>query len=1452
MKSSKEWKDLVEKYGEARALLHFNKQIINGSPMEEIERQVKTFSQSESIPSQFDKALNLLSKRFKFPYRVIYAPDEKWRGKYLYDGNTRIVVVNSAHADVTTPFHEYYHPAVRILYNKNQKLFESILAQARLAGYAHKEAEEAVVEFLAAKAVAKGFDFYMASFLDFVKRVFGIKTTLSSATKLSEVLAILNRSNVDISGETTLFEAFKNMDEMVRTIRGTLRDRPDEVRPDFLSILEKEFVGVSTSDTSDFYQDKAGNNLAKRLSAFVADEFSTRIKNRRISQSQWAAIEIFSREGITVNEKTMDTITDRIMFQGLPMSFKDVVAEMDKVFARQRLYGKMVHAYIQYLVENDPQKKAAAKTSALQYAKDYGEPFISLETHPDLVRISENLNSIMETAGIFIPTVETLGVPREKFDRIASEIVYTSDIIQDSDGNNIGTTADGLIQHENGDFSLVDWKTGNITSDMTSPILLEYGEKLGIPDSKLSRAYLELAIRALMLKAKFPNATFRNIQLVKIDKQGHSRAMKLDLELYLHLIENYVKATNAAKHADMSKDGLFDVHNYRGAASSIVRVFDQIKNLPFEDQLQYLKTQLSALYQRRSKEEVESDPILKKQSKLYTEAILELEKVHGTNLDSQTKDLPYLGKGFKNFSDIANPKVQALHKIVLAAKDKVTAKMTEYSAEHDKLFKAVANESAENRRKVIDTLASISAGISIFTLQPWLFGATLIAYKLIKRGVLPKTSETFAFMWRESTDPHRPGMYLNTTNQYILNGKVQQMTEAQKNYRDFVYATMRREYKAMASQVVGYKFDNPNKPLYKSEALGIPAELPEDFMPRIPKPLEELREDEIQQKGFMSGVMGIKTSLNHRAKVFLTSFIEDQFENKANPIPLKFFMHSNSSIVENKAHSLNAEAAFKMFLGNVLYKQHMDEVYDLYVGTTNAISDERDELGNKKYPQLTDWLNDTIYTQVLQRSKSTDLMTRNWRLKVGNFIHAVTGLPKNTELIISQDRMLRLLKSMTTFTVMAYKIWGPVRNTLVIGLSNLSKTTQPIFSSIVGISPDGVDNMDIKGARDVFKDYIAKKMVGKEDDSKLWNLAKKFSFLPDNLPYQVSQHGLLSQSIKMSGTSHAYMFYQMGENFGALWHLAALARATKITTAEGKTMSVWDAYDDHGNWIAGKRGEVQIANGVTQDLYELDTLEMKTFRRAYEQLQGSYRQEEKTALEATVIGDFIFQFKKYFYQFMKVLYGSPYKDVTMGKYVLTGKKPDGMPTYQWHSEVFQGQMTVLAGSLLAFPAAAANWVRGEGENTMKVYLNEKIQGTSNTIQGSRKRALASLLNTGLWFVMLLVLFNGFFDDDDDDTFLARELERTLHDVTRGASYKDVFDTMEKPIVAAQKISDLGNAAWAFMTDGIRGKTTKDGWLKGSKTLLRATPFMSGYMQLQDVFKDDHIEDQGKLFGIVPR
>jgi len=113
-----------------------------------------------------------------------------------------------------------------------------------------------------------------------------------------------------------------------------------------------------------------------------------------------------------------------------------------------------------------------------------------------------------------------------------------------------------------------------------------------------------------------------------------------------------------------------------------------------------------------------------------------------------------------------------------------------------------------------------------------------------------------------------------------------------------------------------------------------------------------------------------------------------------------------------------------------------------------------------------------------------------------------------------------------------------------------------LVSKIVGVPPESLETVNLAGGRIAMQSYIKDKMFGKEDESKLWNIAKKFDWLPDNYPYEVNNDRLLSKANQLGLTSNAFIFYELGENLGALWQLAGLMKSLKIKDKEGNEKSM--------------------------------------------------------------------------------------------------------------------------------------------------------------------------------------------------------------------------------------------------------------------------------------------------------
>ena len=104
----------------------------------------------------------------------------------------------------------------------------------------------------------------------------------------------------------------------------------------------------------------------------------------------------------------------------------------------------------------------------------------------------------------------------------------------------VATQIDGLIQHEDGTLTMVDWKSGGyFLSDRSTAQMMRYstGTIDNVGDSKLSKAKLELALRAIMVKEHAPNAKFKNIFVHHLERNNpFKQPFTVDLKDYILII----------------------------------------------------------------------------------------------------------------------------------------------------------------------------------------------------------------------------------------------------------------------------------------------------------------------------------------------------------------------------------------------------------------------------------------------------------------------------------------------------------------------------------------------------------------------------------------------------------------------------------------------------------------------------------------------------------------------------------------------------------------------------------------------------------------------------------------------------------------------------------------------------------------------------------------------------
>lgn len=1367
------------------------------------------FKQKAPTRNLMNTVLEDLKRRFNIDFTIIDDAAITFKGKYVNVGGEKQVIVNVANATLDTPFHEYYHPFVRLIKNENPELYRSLLEQAGVTD------EEALTQQLGEMAASKYPTSLLARVLAAINRILrrltGRNYELTGSSTIEEVVQYLMNENIDVVRENTLMTAY----QASKIFAGATKIEKEKFVQDVIEILRKASQDVKTNDDTSYYLDLAGNEIAKRLTAFVGDkvegEFSIRLRDKPSTYSELLARKLYAENKISESAS--------INYGGKEMTFAEVVDRIEADTSINRLYGKAGHAYFQYLVETDPTRKAEANATRKLYEEKMEEAGKSAR---DLGVIQKDLTELLNLIGM------------ETGDRLASELAIISEELTSKDGSKLGTTADGVIQHGNGEVTLFDLKFGNITNDMYTGRMMEYAKGLGIKDSKLSRAYLELAFRAMMVKEKFPDVKFRSVKLIRVDtNNSNHKAMELDLGLYLELISNYYRATNPTLHASLEEKGMFDVLKYQGEAAVVNKYNKTMEGWSLPTKLEYVENKLKALT-LYSNVRATDDSFIKSERAVLAKLFQELSKSPEANLSRHTDDISGLLGNFKNMSEVEHPQVQQWHKHIQTVRGKMKKEFDEISKQEQALFKDVIMEAApdneaRNRIKTWTNLALAGTIIAAgFGATPFLIGVPMVAQLVMYRyGQVPK--DLFGFMWRKD-DGVSKGFYLNLQNTYTdKNGNEVPLTAAQIKYREFILTTMHEKYKTlMATKAFN---SSTGKEQTYAQVLEMPPELPIDFLPRIPKSSDELR----LEQDFAEGFFGLKTRIKDFTRDHFTQYFEDNFENTKDVggLPMRYFHKPGSTTIEEVNHSFNVSQAFNMFMGSMLNKEYYDPLMAISYGVRDSIELTKDESGRQKYPNLVKWMDQEIMLQVTKDLPKDRLTTKEVTITVGKWGAPILGMPVGTQLVFNQDRLLGALKSSVSFAIMSFKIVGPIFNTAIVTMTNAMSESKAAIGSILGIPPEYVHAKfgTTAGAYKDFAAYVKGEMDGK--GSKIAKLAEKFDWIATSYDYVSDPKALMYDVTSPGLFNHAFMFHNAAETWASFVQLSMLMRSTTVENAKGEKFTLWDAYDNDGNWTKGERGSVVVGDSTIK-LEGLDEREIKALKRQNEKTHGAYRYEEKAAIEATIFGQFLLQFKKYFFTFLKNLYASPYQDITVGRYVIDKDltKPEGMPVWKWESEIMQGRLRVLASAVM-------------GADKFKDYIGPLENATKE--QRFRQVRMLELFNTLLWVTMLTITIGAAFDDEEKNSYAFKRMERLRDDMSQGALPKDLFAAIQQPVVAADKVAKTGKAFFEW----IAFDYNKDGTQKGAAELVKNIPVGNNFKQIQDMFFTASA-DQTNLFGTIPK
>jgi hypothetical protein len=965
----------------------------------------------------------------------------------------------------------------------------------------------------------------------------------------------------------------------------------------------------------------------------------------------------------------------------------------------------------------------------------------------------------------------------------------------------------------------------------------------------------------MMIKEANPSAKFRAIKIVKISKNGSHYTHTVDPSKYLSTIGAYYKANHPEVFNKLQEQGLLDTSTYLGISSSIATSSElaSISTMNVNQQKEWIEARLSAIRFSPAYQNGELPPELKKRYETLTRLYLEITKSPLANLDSESSDLSRFSRSFKNISETDSPLVQTLDSNINRAKLEENNEKAEILTKFNTLMNNyhLSQGVEPSRLKTIRAFANTGAGTAIVAgmitgTLPWV-GVGLAASLITRRFLAKPSKEYYAFMWRKYSTKGKQGHFLNTLDTYQdINGNEVPLSKEQKELRDFFSATNQKLYMDVMSKPAFYsKF---GKPISMAAALGMPETLPTDFMPRVPQDIEEIRESE----KFTEGYLGVKSRTQYWIKRNLTDFIERNYwGSKSLGVRVKYFAHYGDDIVDSENHSFDIEKIFRLSIGNMVHKKHFDKIYNLAEGTSSLLESARDVDGKKKYPEYVAFLSDQIHNNILNEDRPIKFAILK-PVKIKGKLAEALGV-RDGAYSLNQDAIARSLKASVSLGALGFKLLSASFNAANLVIANAMYPLTGSFARLLGVPPEDVrfgtltENPLIsagKGGGKALADvtgYFKSYLTGDVNNNKLFLIAKKFDWLPDNFDYESTKEDMTRDLTRPEINNMAFAMQGITESTGALYQLSAILNSIYITNTNGEKMTIMDAYKvENGNlvWKGGVRGKKIEDAGTLTELSELDSREIKALRKIYEKAQGGYRTPEKAAIEATVLGEFVTQFKKFFFTYLKTNYQSTFTDDSFGTYVLQKgiQRPDGVPVYQWEAQVMSGRVRVLGDALLLSLQSVYN---KEARERLTYLWTTPYEQLSAKDKSYRIRS-AELLSTATLFIAAFALYSAAFGDDDDETYQAKRLWKLVEDTSFGILPTDIISTAEKPIVFLDKALKFGKG----MSQVLTLQRTKDGRLKGVSDVNQVIPGASNPRQIHQ-FLTNKKYNEDKLFGIAP-
>jgi len=1394
-----------------------------------------------------------LSKRFNVPVKMIsYEQASEMLSAYsgqpaFYMNGTAYLV--EGRASRLSAIHEIFgHPFLDVVEKENPALFKRLTEQAltnsEIETYVKQlypehvlsdgtlnpeGAKEAVIRAIELNAEKKLND---SKLLTLIKKFWeSVERRLKEWLNISEFrpdMTIDELTDLALGGSLDLSSV--QATSQVKFRQSTVQDKIyDSIRRGSQFMTQQVVNGIekyiNTTDLAKQYE---------RLTEFTGEKFDFRNRTSdQIAEAQ--ALKNFNKQG-----KNPDTDLYKDT-DGKEYKFADWITQLKIRYEDSRVYGKIGHLYMELILGGDRDRiqkdidNLTFEIPGVRSAFTQGSAFKYM-VNPD------NVKQIRSEIGV------------DENDRVLSEVILHSDLL------GIATRADGIFIKPSGQIVLGDFKFGKLYNGANTSHIFKWATdkaQISMQKTRLNDARLEVAFRAMMLKLQNPDVVFEDLFVAHVNERRGARKETIMLQDYLDLISNYYKSEQPDVHRQLLLKGVFDSNKYWGKSSTLVAmeaekgILSNKTNATYVrtlyDELVVIQNQISRLPNEYiNKNEKRSRLVnLEDERQKLIEAIMEVSSDKAAQqLFTESEDISMVDKFLGNNYDVKNELAQVFFEIMRekkqAARDKIRANEQQY----EKVAQAVLEEYSAKKGipKILNRIglnSLLSQGFKYHT---------------------PNRDGIYDFAYVFKDGGYGKGYYMITE----ADAEWSSLSQAQTDYIKFIKSTMKEQYKkAVGDRVVMRSLDDRQEPETKAKLLGRPAELEDDFMPRLPVQQDEYVERYGMRKGLWK---------KHFTDI-LEDYVDDHYNkgNKDAPgMPVKYMSNDFKirEIVENQEHSFDLETAYRQYMNNLYMVEELDEVMALGKGVQGWVQTQTDSNGKMKMANLNEFLEGQLLLHTTD-TKIDNVWTKKsfgWTSKDG----------KRHK--INFDRAIRALKTATTYATMWIQPLNAASNGgLILTMNHKGAIIGDIIKhfKFLKIDDSEIDytSRDLAKAESQYLELQKDWATNNTDNNKLHHILKAFNYLPDSYDYAIRNKDKVADKNSIIDPSTPMFLNTIVEDFGSMTILASLLNHMKVETTSGAKISVMDAYElvEKTGPTGIKYKELQFradiknrgvvvnkASGEKQIIRELTSKEITTLKRISQRIHGAYRQDERSNAELYALGQFFLQFKKYLPTLLRNAVGSQYKDRAQGDYRAV-LNDDGTPKLidvldpktgqmvketelEWYARLNEGRLVVFAKTIMAM-------LGFYGHNTALGRMLEKagikLTGYNkdykwNNLTPEQKKAFVHMSTTLVFWATTLAAFGLMFDDDDKDKMIYRKAQRFHEDMFEGIAPKDLLRTLKSPIAGLTRLYNLTNASTEFLSDLITGERQKDGKLHGETTIRKNLPVFSSIYNIDKLMGESDL------------